>query len=120
MEEGEDLTFRVCIDERDFLPGRFITENISTNMAHSRKIIFVVTRRFISSCWCSFEVEIAQTRIVDENTGMIIIVFLEDIPKRDLPKSLRRLARRVTHITWIDTARGRELFWKKLKLALDC
>ena len=119
LEEADDIQFRLYIDERDFTIGMTVFNNIAQKIAESKKIIFVVSRSFIESRWCTFEVELAQTKILDENSGMIIIIFLENIPKRDMPKTLCRLCKHVTHITWDDSPRKQEIFWKRLKLAMN-
>jgi hypothetical protein len=119
METSKDINFSLCVDGRDFLPGRLISSNICSAIVNSQKIIFVVTRAFIKSYWCRVEVDMAQNKILDEKSGKIIIVFLEDIPKKQLPRSLRRLTTHVTHITWPETPRGQSRFWKRLKLAMQ-
>lgn len=119
MEESEDINFKLCINDRDFLPGTLITTNINEHMTQSNVLMFVVTRSFIASRWCAYELDMAQIQLLDQKVIKVIIIFLENLSKNELPKSLRRLAKHVTHIMWTNTPRGKDLFWKKLKLAMN-
>ena len=42
--ESDELGYRLCIHNRDFLPGSTIINNICTSIKHSRRLIAVVTR----------------------------------------------------------------------------
>jgi hypothetical protein len=46
---------RLCLCERDFIPGRNIVDNIETFVARSRKVLMVFSRHFARSPWCQFE-----------------------------------------------------------------
>ena len=42
--ESDELGYKLCIHQRDFVPGVIIMENICTAIQHSRRLIAVVTR----------------------------------------------------------------------------
>ena len=42
--ESEELGYKLCIHNRDFVPGFTICDNICTAIQHSRRLIAVVTR----------------------------------------------------------------------------
>ena len=46
---------RLCIHERDFVPGGLIEENILRSIESSRKTIVVLSRNFLQSVWCEFD-----------------------------------------------------------------
>ena len=42
--ESEELGYKLCIHQRDFVPGLNIMDNICTAIQNSRRLIAVVTR----------------------------------------------------------------------------
>ena len=40
----EELGFRICWHQRDFMPGTNIAENIADASEHSRRMIFLISR----------------------------------------------------------------------------
>ena len=72
--------FRLCIHERDFVPGDLIEENILRSIESSRKTIVVLSKNFLQSVWCEFELQIARKLCVDKGRDLIIAVMLEPLP----------------------------------------
>ena len=115
----------LCLHHRDFLPGNFIADNICEAISQSRKIILVISKQFLESYWCEFELEMARMQMFHENRDMLIVIFLQKISKHEMPKSLLRLWNKVTCLEIKDTTdisnlNGNEdsLFWKRLFEAL--
>ena len=48
-------TFRLCVHDRDFTPGRMITENIVSNIFKSRHVSFQVSRIKPVTGFCATE-----------------------------------------------------------------
>ncbi|CAH1796436.1 unnamed protein product [Owenia fusiformis] len=120
MERSPDeVNFKICFDGRDFIPGKYIADNIVDSIHQSRKLIFVITEKFIKSQWCGFELEMANLRQFDEKRNLVVLIFLEAIPKKKLPRKIRLLMKHMTYIEWDkENARAQKLFWKKLKLCM--
>ncbi|CAH1775240.1 unnamed protein product [Owenia fusiformis] len=120
MEQSQDdMNFKICFDGRDFIPGKYIADNIIDSIQQSRKLIFVITEKFIKSQWCGFELEMANLRQFDEKRNLVVLIFLESIPKKKLPRKIRLLMKHMTYIVWDkENARAQSLFWKKLKLCM--
>ncbi|XP_013403515.1 toll-like receptor 1 [Lingula anatina] len=118
--KGQDISFKVCIHSRDFLPGEYIIDNIVEKMEASRATILIISHNFIKSDWCKYEVDITQAKVLRERRGAIIVVFLEQIPYKQLPKTLRLMKRHVTYLEWPEeeNEHKRAEFWKKMKLSL--
>ncbi|CAH1789762.1 unnamed protein product [Owenia fusiformis] len=115
----DDVNVKLCIAERDFTPGEFIADNIVNSINESRKLMFVITEEFIKSQWCAFELEMAHLRQFDEKKNLIVLIFLDKIPKKKLPRKIRLLMRHVTYVEWDEkSTRAQRLVWKKLKLSL--
>lgn len=116
----------LCLHHRDFIPGSFISDNICEAISQSRKIILVISKQFLASYWCEFELEMARMQMYHESRDMLIVIFLQKISKHEMPKSLLRLWNKVTCLEIIDTTdisslNGNEdsLFWKRLFQALQ-
>ncbi|XP_035474785.2 toll-like receptor 13 [Scophthalmus maximus] len=118
--EGEQ-GWRLCLHHRDFEPGKPIMENITDAIYGSRKCICVITRRYLESEWCSREMQVASFRLFDEHKDVLILVFLEEIPAFELSPHyrMRKLLRRRTYLSWPRAGEQTELFWEKLRQALQ-
>lgn len=115
----------LCLHHRDFIPGSFIADNICEAISQSRKIILVISKQFLESYWCEFELEMARMQMFHESRDMLIVIFLQNISKHEMPKSLLRVWDKVTCLEIKDTtdisnlnANEDSLFWKRLFEAL--
>ena len=125
MRDGEVDTidqprFRLCIHDRDFIPGEAIKENILKAIESSRKTIIVLSKNFLKSPWCEFELQIARKECVEKGRNLIIAVMLEPLSVDDkMSRSVERLIRQNTYIEWPDNPSDQARFWCKLRTALD-
>ncbi|XP_060561169.1 toll-like receptor 2 type-2 [Ruditapes philippinarum] len=113
----EEIGLKLCIHERDFQPGVFINDNIVTNMDKSRKVLLVLTNAFARSGWCMFELKIAHSKLIEDETELVVIL-LEKIDGRNMNHSLKCLFDTTTYIEWTEDLVGQELFWEQLKTVL--
>ncbi|XP_077978444.1 uncharacterized protein LOC144433914 [Glandiceps talaboti] len=120
LESGDPPKFKICVDFKNFIPGRYIVDNIIDSIQESRKTILVLTPNFVKSEWCFFEMEMALNRLFEESRDVLILVLLEPIPDKDLPRKLRKLFTKKTYIEWPkeDCHTARQLFWVKMEDAL--
>ncbi|XP_041649605.1 toll-like receptor 21 [Cheilinus undulatus] len=123
--EGNGSSFRLCLHHRDFEPGRYIVDNIVTAVYSSRKTICVVSRNFLSSEWCSLEIQLASYRLFDEHWDVLLLVFLEPISERQLSSyhRMRKVMLKKTYLQWpssncTDPIQAQELFWNQLRRAM--
>ncbi|XP_028679272.2 toll-like receptor 21 [Erpetoichthys calabaricus] len=112
--------FKLCLHHRDFELGRNIVDNIVDSIYNSRKTICVVSRQYLRSEWCSLEIQMASYRLFHEMKDVLILIFLEKIPNRELSTyhRIRRVMLKKTYIDWPETTEEQEFFWTKLKEAL--
>ncbi|KAH3785329.1 hypothetical protein DPMN_163416 [Dreissena polymorpha] len=82
---------RLDIRDRDFPLGDVNALNIVDAIGASRKTVLLVSRHFIKNKWCKFEMNIAIMEGIKTNRQVCIIVYLEDIPLRFLPKEISKL-----------------------------
>ncbi|XP_067305006.1 toll-like receptor 21 [Pseudorasbora parva] len=121
----EGSSFRLCLHHRDFELGRDIVDNIVAAVYGSRKTICVVSQSFLRSEWCSLEIQLASYRLFQEMQDVLLLVFLEPLPKRQLSTyhRMRKVMLKKTYLQWpgsncSDPSSAKELFWNQLKRAL--
>uniref|UniRef100_A0A3Q1AZK4 TIR domain-containing protein n=2 Tax=Amphiprion ocellaris TaxID=80972 RepID=A0A3Q1AZK4_AMPOC len=124
--EGNGSSFKLCLHHRDFELGRYIVDNIVSAVYSSRKTICVVSRKFLQSEWCSLEIQLASYRLFDEHRDVLLLVFLEPIPERQLSSyhRMRKVMLKKTYLQWpgsdcTDPVQAQDLFWNQLRRAIS-
>ncbi|KAM9251971.1 toll-like receptor 2 [Cariama cristata] len=115
--ENTTPPYRLCIHERDFTPGRWIIDNIVENIERSAKVIFILSRSFVDSEWCNYELYFAHQRAVGLGSEDVILVVKEPIDARALPRRFARLRKMLgtkTYLEWPHEAGRRPFFWLQL------
>ncbi|XP_075696434.1 uncharacterized protein LOC142662229 [Rhinoderma darwinii] len=121
LEKGKSSkSLRLCLHHRDFTLGRDIVDNIVDSIHNSRKTLCVVSRSYLRSEWCSMEMQLASYKLFDEMKDVLVLIFLEDIPKRELSTyhRMRKVMLKKTYITWPGEPEAQRLFWAKVRKAL--
>ncbi|CAN9509364.1 unnamed protein product [Ophioblennius macclurei] len=115
----------LCLHKRDFLPGRWIMDNIMSAMERSRRTIFVLSQSFVRSEWCRYELDFSHFWLLDGGGGSgedaAILILLEPLSKDDVPKrfcKLRKLMSSTTYLEWPEDEGRRSEFWSSLRDAL--
>ncbi|KAJ6651350.1 hypothetical protein lerEdw1_021049 [Lerista edwardsae] len=119
--EAASPPFRVCIHERDFTPGRWIIDNIIENIESSRKVIFVLSRSFVDSEWCNYELYFAHQRAVGLGFEDVVLVVKEAVDPEALPNRfcrLRKMMSTKTYLEWPKEPGRQAFFWVQLKSVL--
>ncbi|XP_070537010.1 toll-like receptor 6 [Ptychodera flava] len=122
LENIDPPNFKLCIHERDFIPGNDIFENVLDSIEQSKKTMLILSPDFAASEWCYFETRMVHRCLIEEKRDIIIMVSLKKIPDDDMPRILRNILLNKTYLEWPENEIGRRLFWEKLKVALrpDC
>ncbi|NWR05980.1 TLR21 protein, partial [Paradoxornis webbianus] len=113
--------FRLCLHKRDFVPGKWIVDNIIDSIEKSRKTLFVLSEHFVQSEWCKYELDFSHFRLFDENNDAAILVLLEPIQSNAIPKrfcKLRKIMNTKTYLEWPAGEEQQQVFWENLKGAL--
>lgn len=119
--ESSKPPYNLCIHERDFMPGKWIIDNIIENIESSRKVIFVLSRHFVNSEWCNYELYFAQQRTIGKTFSDVILVVKEPIDPESLPNKyckLKKMIHKKTYIEWPQQAKQQAFFWAQLKSVL--
>ncbi|XP_045038606.2 toll-like receptor 1 [Desmodus rotundus] len=117
--EKEDI--RICLHERNFVPGKSIVENIINCIEKSYKSIFVLSPNFVQSEWCHYELYFAHHNLFHEGSDNLILVLLEPIPKYSIPSTyhkLKNLMAQRTYLDWPKEKSKHALFWANLRASI--
>ncbi|KAL1430316.1 hypothetical protein MTO96_015025 [Rhipicephalus appendiculatus] len=117
------MEFRMCVAERDFIPGMRITENICRAIAQSRTSLFVISREFCRSRWCMFELSLAQHRLFESDRPHgLVFIKKNDVAESDMTDLLRYLTKTRTYVQIPPDESSetiKNLFWLQLQAALE-
>lgn len=119
--ENSDPPFKLCLHKRDFVPGKWIIDNIIDSIEKSHKTVFVLSENFVRSEWCKYELDFSHFRLFDENNDAGILVLLEPIEKKAIPQrfcKLRKLMNTKTYLEWPLDEAQQEVFWVNLRTAI--
>nr|ALB35653.1 toll-like receptor [Odontobutis potamophila] len=119
--EDSKNPYRLCIHERDFMPGKWIIDNIIENIENSRKAIFVLSRHFVNSEWCNYELYFAQQRAMGKTFSDVILVVKEPINPSSLPNKyckLKKMLSTKTYLEWPQQVSQQAFFWAQLRSVL--
>nr|QAA92197.1 toll-like receptor 2 [Plecoglossus altivelis] len=113
----------LCLHKRDFLPGKWIVDNILIAMENSRRTIFVLSSNFVKSDWCRYELEFSHLRMFQgDQDEAAILVLLEPLGEEDVPRRFCRLRKMMssrTFLLWPQDEQCRDEFWNSLRAALN-
>ncbi|CAH1773195.1 unnamed protein product [Owenia fusiformis] len=113
--------YRICIDDRNFRPGAFISDIIVDAINRSNKVILLISQNFLRSKWCTYELNIARGELANRGRDCIILILKEPInvlPKELITPTLQSLLDTRVYLEWSDNADRQALFWRKLCDAL--
>lgn len=108
--------FKLCVSERDFEVGSFISEAIVSNINESRYILLVISNNFAKSQWCRWETQLAEYHrlFLEDGTTYdpLVLVRIGDVDSKHLTVTLKYLLKTKIYLTWNEY--HPEDFWKKL------
>ena len=77
----------LCIHNRDFIPGTGIADNITNAIHCSRRTVCFMTKHFLDSYWCMFELNMARMEAIYSRSGqnVLFLVALQKGIMKHLP-----------------------------------
>lgn len=112
---------KLCISERDFEVGSFISEAILTSINDSRFVILLISNNFAKSQWCRWETQLAEYHrlFLEDGTTYdpLILLRIGDVNNKYLTPTLKYLLKTKIYLTWDEN--NSEAFWKKLRHVLS-
>ncbi len=112
---------KLCMYHRDFKVARDLADTIVEGINSSRNTLLILSPTFLESCWCDFEVRMANEKAIKERRDSLIIVLFSKLhkPHTRLPKTLTRLLERKIYLEWTEDPDGQRLFWRRLVEAIE-
>lgn len=120
--EQSEPPLRLCLHKRDFVPGGWILDNVMDAIEKSYKTLFIVSQHFVRSEWCKYELDYSHFRLFDQNDDTVVLILLEPIDKKTIPKrfcKLRRFMNSRTYLKWPDDDDEIPGFWDSLRAAIN-
>lgn len=72
--------YSFCIHERNWMPGRYITNNIILSVQNSRKTLIILSQEFLKSEWFYLEFQAAYRQTLQDKMDRLIIVLRGNLP----------------------------------------
>ncbi|CAL1535262.1 unnamed protein product [Lymnaea stagnalis] len=95
---GDKSQFRLCIHQRDFVPGKTIFDNIVDSIEASRHTIIVLSPSFMRSHWAMEELRQAYRQSLVEKTRHLIVLLLQKVPKDEMDPLIARCCKTFTYL----------------------
>ncbi|KAM9185560.1 toll-like receptor 9 [Dugong dugon] len=109
---------RLCLEERDWLPGKTLFENLWASVYSSRKTLFVLAHTDRVSGLLRASFLLAQQRLLEDRKDVVVLVILRPSAHRSRYVRLRQRLCRRSVLLWPQQPRGQGSFWAQLGTAL--
>ncbi|XP_016161580.1 PREDICTED: interleukin-18 receptor accessory protein [Ficedula albicollis] len=109
--------YKLCILERDILPGGAYTDDIVTAIKQSRRVIIILSPAYVSGP-SIFELQAAvNCALEDKGIKLVLIKFLDFQEPETLPPVVKKALRILPVITWKSSisAAPHKKFWKYMR-----
>jgi toll-like receptor 12/toll-like receptor 13 len=108
----------LLVHDRDFEAGELVADNIMRAITSSRRTLAILTRAYIRSKWCVYELNMARMEAVD--TGRkVLCVILKDVPTQSLPVEVIEIIKTKTYLEFPEAEEHMEGFWERLRATLS-
>ncbi|WAR10552.1 TLR4-like protein [Mya arenaria] len=118
----ENRGMKLCVHQRDFLPGIPITDNIVDAIRTSNKTVVILSKTFVKKQWCIFEFNMARMESIDKRlceNGCLVIVLYENVPAKEIPLEVMDWIDNHSYIRYTRDPDGQPLFWESLTTAIE-
>ena len=110
--------FRLLVHDRDFRAGEFVNDNIMQAITSSRKTLILMSKGFLKSEWCIFEMNMARMESIKTGRNVVCLIKLEDVPVDGLPLEILDIIRQQTYIERPTNEDHMDMFWDRVQSAL--
>ena len=114
----ESRGYSLCLEDRDWPPGKPIVDNIMSSIESSRKILLIISPHFAAAPWCEEMLMMAQNHLAGRARTNLIPVVLEEPRVGQMTPSLRALLTTHSCLYWPHNPRQETRFWKALNTAM--
>ncbi|XP_041358469.1 uncharacterized protein LOC121375221 [Gigantopelta aegis] len=117
----KELHFKLCLHQRDFVPGETIANNIIWAIESSRRTILVLTPNYLESEFTRFEWQRAHTEMLKLKHKVVPIILnsITDV-RSNMDGTMKTILDSITYIEWpgVDNDKALKKFWKQLELSM--
>ncbi|XP_007237059.3 toll-like receptor 9 [Astyanax mexicanus] len=121
LERRGRWQFKLCLEERDWVPGVSCIENLHNAVYNSRKTVFVLTNNGSFSSVSGIIRQaflLVQQRLLDEKVDVAVLVLLDSVfPKVKYLQMRKRLCKKSV-LSWPKNPQAQPLFWNDLCVAI--
>ncbi|KAM7064384.1 toll-like receptor 9 isoform 1-T1 [Molossus nigricans] len=108
----------LCLEERDWVPGKTLFENLWASVYSSRKTLFVLAHTDRVSGLLRSSFLLAQQRLLEDRKDVVVLVILRPNVRRSRYVRLRQHLCRRSVLLWPQQPSGQSTFWAQLGMAL--
>ena len=116
--ENQQTGLKFCVAQSDFMVGATIIDNIVRSINQSRKIVNIISQKFLHTGWCKEELLIGHQESLSRGKNILICIFMPDIIHNQLPDRFRFILNHVTCIKCPRDPAAQRVFWIMLQRAL--
>ncbi|XP_035532612.1 toll-like receptor 7 [Morone saxatilis] len=118
LEDRGDRHLTLCLEERDWIPGCPLIDNLSQSIHKSKRTVFILTNRYIKSGNFKTAFYMAHQRLMDEKNDVIILICLEKVPCDSKYLKLRKRLYKRSVLEWPTNPQAQPYFWFSLRSVL--
>ncbi|XP_061188803.1 toll-like receptor 2 type-1 [Saccostrea echinata] len=111
--------YKLCLHERDIIPGGVYVDDILESIDTSRKLILVLSDNFMDDQWCKYETALASHTLADGDGHKLFLILLGDIRSEHINSSLKVLLNSTSHARWPEKKTDQRIFWQTVKQFMD-
>lgn len=115
LEKEGDRHLKLCLEERDWIPGTPLIDNLSQSIHRSERTVFILTNKYIQSGNFKTAFYMAHQRLMDEKNDVIVLIFLEKVPCNSKYLRLRKRLHRRSVLEWPTNPQAQPYFWFSLR-----
>ncbi|XP_072370191.1 toll-like receptor 8 [Scyliorhinus torazame] len=118
LEGKGEKQLSVCLEERDWVLGMAVVENLSQSIHKSKKTVFLLTRSYVKGGTFKTAFYMAHQRLMDENEDVILLVLLEPVLINSKYLKLRERLWSNSVLHWPKNPNSEDFFWHCLRNAI--
>lgn len=118
LEDRGDRQLTLCLEERDWIPGCPLIDNLSQSIHQSKRTVFILTNKYIKSGNFMTAFYMAHQRLMDDKDDVIVLIFLEKTPCHSKYLRLRKRLYKRSVLEWPTNPQAQLHFWFSLRSVL--
>uniref|UniRef100_A0A8C6WSP2 Toll-like receptor 7 n=1 Tax=Neogobius melanostomus TaxID=47308 RepID=A0A8C6WSP2_9GOBI len=118
LERRGDRKLALCLEERDWIPGCPLIDNLSQSVNKSKRTVFILTNKYIKSGNFKTAFYMANQRLMDEKDDVIVLIFLEKVACNSKYLRLRKRLYSRSVLEWPTNPQAQPYFWFCLRNVL--